>query len=206
MLISQMRELDNTTINAALELLGKLLENRELGPYRIAVCGGAALIGNALVSRTTQDVDVVALINEASELVSPDPLPSDLLHAAEQVQREYDLPDNWLNNGPSREPGGLFQTGLPDGFSGRLIRRDYGNRLTVFFASRIDLINFKVFAAVDQGYGRHVDDLLTMRPTMGEITAAAEWATTHDSSVGFRTMLRSMLKQLGFDDAAERIQ
>lgn len=199
-------ELDKELIDKALSLLGEILAKEQIGPHRIAVCGGAAMIGHALVSRVTQDVDVVASMDADARLVSPDPLPPDLLAAAAKVAREYDLADNWLNNGPSRDPGGLFQVGLPNGFAERLTRRDYGSHLAVFFAARIDLIHFKVFAAVDQGYGRHVDDLLEMKPTSEEMAAAAEWAMTHDPSSGFRTVLISMLRQLEFDDVADRLQ
>jgi len=44
---------DARRINDALNLLGELLASEGLGPYRVAVCGGAALISCALVSRTT---------------------------------------------------------------------------------------------------------------------------------------------------------
>lgn len=96
------------------------------------VCGGAVLIVCGLVTRlTTRDVDVVALRNETG-LITPDPFPMDLKQEAEVVGANLDLPEYWINNGPSREPGGLFQVGLPDGIESRLQRRDYGERLAVF--------------------------------------------------------------------------
>ena len=69
------------------------------------------------------------------------------------------LVDNWLNNGPSRDEGGLFQMGLPVGFAERLKERVYGLRLTVYFAGRLDQIHFRLYAATDRG-GVHIDDLL----------------------------------------------
>jgi hypothetical protein len=50
--------------------------------------------------------------------------------------------------------------GLPEGFVSRLFQKDYGRRLTVYFAGRKDQIHFKLYAAVDRG-GYHIDDLLT---------------------------------------------
>ncbi len=97
-------------------LLGERLALRDLGPYRLVVCGGAALIAQALVARpTTRDVDVVALMDQNSAMVSPDPLPKALLQEATRVAIDLDLPEGWLNSDPSKKPGGLFQLGLPDG-------------------------------------------------------------------------------------------
>ena len=39
------------------------------------------------------------------------------------------LDANWLNNGPSRGEGGLFQMGLPDGFADRLQEVSEGYRM-----------------------------------------------------------------------------
>lgn len=200
-----MMTFDAIKINNALTLLGELLASEGLGPYRLAICGGAALISCALVSRTTIDVDVVAMLDENAELISPDPMPPDLLRISQVVQRNLDLPDNWLNNGPSREPGGLFQVGLPLGFAQRLVSRDFGPSLTVFFPNRYDQIHFKVFASVDSGPGRHTDDLLNLKPTPGEMEAASRWALEHDPSPGFRLILVSMLQKLGYKDVAERL-
>ncbi|MEN8246149.1 MAG: hypothetical protein ABFS43_14745 [Thermodesulfobacteriota bacterium] len=178
----------------------------DVGPYGLVVCGGAALISCGMVSRTTtQDVDIVAMMNMGADFVSPDPLPEGLLRIAFQVAEDLDLPEIWLNNGPSRDPGGLYQVGLPEGIGDRLTRRDYGKRLTVYYVNRIDQIYFKVFASVDSGPGRHVDDLMELRPSPNEIEKAALWAMTHDQSAGFRMVLVSMLHQMGFKDVAERI-
>lgn len=201
-----MMALDAKRIDEALTLLGELLTSEGLSSYRVVLCGGAALISCSLVARTTNDIDVVAMLDEKAELVSPDPLPSELLRVAQEVQRNLDLTDVWLNNGPSREPGGLFQVGLPEGFTQRLTSREYGPNLTVFFPDRFDQIHFKVFAAVDSGPGRHTDDLLDLKPTLDEMEAASRWAMKHDPSAGFQTVLMSMLRKLGYEDVAKRLQ
>ena len=47
-----------------------------------------------------------------------------------------------------------------------------------------------MFAAVDQGpRSRHYADLLALRPTSGELAAAAEWVRTQDASPGFAANL-----------------
>ncbi|MCF7848767.1 MAG: hypothetical protein K9M45_07960 [Kiritimatiellales bacterium] len=200
-----MNKLSMEQLNQALGLLGADLEDKGFGPYHLVVCGGAALIACRLVARTTAYVDVVALVNEHSELVCPDPLPPEILQAAEFVQKSLMLPEDWLNNGPSRDPGGLFQVGLPLGISNRLKRQDFGSNLTVHFLGRYDQIHLKLFAAVDSGPGRHVADLLELKPTETELEAAARWALTHDPSQGFRIMLISMLRTLEFKNVADRI-
>jgi hypothetical protein len=157
-------------------------------------------------------VDIVAMLNEESDLISPDPLPDKILQGAEFVRETLktecprdELPKDWLNNAPSRHPGGLFQTGLPKDVLSRLTRQDFGTKLSIYFLSRYDQIHLKLYAATDSGPGRHVEDLLKLNPSGPEIEAAARWALTQDSSPGFRTMLVSMLTQLGFENEADRI-
>jgi hypothetical protein len=200
-----MISLSQKQLNQALSLLGEYLEDEEARPCHLVVCGGAALIACALVSRTTADVDVVALMNDADEMISPDPLPSKIIQGAEFVREALGLPENWLNNGPSRNPGGLFQSGLPSGMAGRLTKQDFGEKLSVYFLSRYDQIHLKLYAATDSGPGRHVDDFLKLAPKEDEVSAAALWALTQDASDGFRLMLSSMLKQLGFKHVADRL-
>jgi hypothetical protein len=53
-----MNSLNPEQIVSSLQLLGEILALERLGPFRIAVCGGAGLIACALVSRqTTRDVE-----------------------------------------------------------------------------------------------------------------------------------------------------
>ena len=74
----------------------------------------------------------------------------------------------------------------------------------VHFIGRYDQIQLKLYAAVDRG-GYHVEDLLELKPTTEELVAGAAWARTHDPSEGFALIMKSMLNQLGFHDAADRI-
>jgi len=185
-------------------LLDARLTRNEAPSVGIVVCGGAALIVTGLSSRTTIDVDVVALMDDSRKLVAPVPLPEWSLEAALEVSETMGLPEDWLNNGPSRDEGGLFQMGLPDGFQGRLHAREYGERLTVYFVDRIDQIHFKLHAAVDRG-GYHVSDLESLRPSDDELSHTAGWTLTHDVSPGFRASLQHLLEALGYGKAASTI-
>jgi hypothetical protein len=187
---------DSTAIDAqrADELLAALGEQLAIRGerYTIAVIGGSALIALGLVSRATRDVDIVALLRE-EELVSAEPLPEGLLDAADVVARDFGLSSGWLNVGPAS----LFDLGLPDGFVQRAEQRRYGESLRVLFASRLDQIHFKLYAAVDQGAGRHLADLQALTPSEEELLQAARWSETHDTSEGYRAMLTNALEHLG---------
>jgi hypothetical protein len=192
-------------LERALKLLAGRLDLAQAEPIRLVVCGGSALIAQGLISRTTRDIDVVALMDSDHCLISPAPLPESLMKAVKEVARDLGLADDWINNGPSSGEGGLFQLGLPEGLADRLDERVYGPRLTVCFIGRIDQIHFKLYAAVDRWDGTHLDDLLSLAPSDAELEAAARWAMTHDVSEGFRMILKDMLRQIGHESVAERI-
>ena len=197
--------LSHDNIDQALSLLAGRLDLAQTDPVRLVICGGSALIAMNLRRRTTRDMDVVALLSAAQDPISPDPLPDFLLRAADQVARDLGLFEGWLNNGPSRGEGGLFQMGLPEGFVGRLTEKKYGPRLAVYFIGRLDQIHFKLYAAADQRDGTHLNDLKALHPTAEELEAAARWAMTHDVSEGFKMVLKELLTQLGHESVAERI-
>lgn len=99
-------------------------------------------------------------------------------------------------------PGDLLEWGLPEGFVGRLTRRDIGSALVLHLASRLDQIHFKLYAFVDQGLGRHEEDLRALEPTAAELEAAARWTITQDPSEGYRQELLGALRYLGMEDVA----
>lgn len=179
-------------------LLAALGERLALAGERVelVVIGGSALIALGLVDRTTRDVDVVALLADG-RLTSPRPLPASLAEARDRVAADFGLDERWLNTGPSD----LLRFGLPEGFVERLIPRSYGPGLTVHFASRLDLIHFKLYALVDQGPGRHEADVHALSPARDELLAAARWARTHDPSEGFLQELEGALRHFGVEDA-----
>jgi len=168
----------------ALEALGALLEHRGQ-PFEVVVSGGTGLLLLGVLDRPTQDVDLVAILEEG-QAVSAAPLPAALESAAKEIAFDQGLPPNWLNPGPTR----LLDLGLPEGFINRCQRWDYGG-LIVYAVGRLEQIHFKLYAAVDQGpESKHAADLRLLRPSRGELNAAADWCKTHDASEPFAKQLQ----------------
>jgi len=165
----------------------------------LIVVGGSGLIAIDAVSRATRDVDVVAL-EEHGKLVSAEPLPAVVRAAAATVARDLGLEPNWLNAGPT----GLLVHGLPEGFADRLDRRDYGSALRVSFASRIDQVFLKLYAAADRREARDFADLRALAPTDEELRAGARWARTHNMPGPFDEAMARALADLGVEDEGRR--
>lgn len=127
------KNIDIEKLNHALRLLNEQLILADAPQTEIVVCGGSALIAMSLVPRTTQDVDIVALM-KAGILADPEPLPDYLINAAGKVGQIMNLPGDWLNNGPASQ----FRMGLPTGFAERLHSVVIGKKLTVYYISRVD--------------------------------------------------------------------
>lgn len=185
-----------TQLNQALEALAAQLEARGKR-HELVVIGGSGLIALGLIERPTRDVDVVAFAGEHG-LEPADPLPDDLIEAARRVAADLDLEEKWLNAEPSRD---LLEFGLPEGFQDRLRTQAFGPALAVHFADRLDQVHLKLYAVVDQGPGRHLEDLQALEVSPNELIAAARWARTHDPSEGFRAELLRVLTFLGVPDA-----
>ncbi|MEA2082628.1 MAG: hypothetical protein U9O97_07830 [Elusimicrobiota bacterium] len=192
-------------LEKALTLLGQKLELKNSSPVILVACGGSSLIMSGLISRATKDVDIVAMgeANKKSILNFRDsnPLPETLLKAVSEVAHDLGMNEQWLNSGP----GNIMKEGLPRGFLERAGKHSYAKLMTIYFLGRYDQIHLKLFAAVDQGPGRHVNDLLALHPSGDEIETAEVWALKHDSSEGFRAVLKDMLRELRYESIAEKI-
>lgn len=188
---------DIASRDAAERLLSALSEQLAAAGrrYELVVIGGSGLLALGIIERSTRDVDLLALRSD-DELGSAKPMPAALEAARNRVARDFSLPADWLNPGPTD----LLDFGLPEGFIDRLERRDYGQALTVYFASRYDQIHFKLYALVDQGPGKHEDDLRALSPTEEELVAAARWSRSHDPSEGYAQILGEVLAHMGVKD------
>lgn len=197
--------LNHENVETILSALGEQLENLAKKPLELLVCGGSALNVLGFVQRATKDVDVLAYIDRDKRgnvsFIKASPLNAELTDAANRVARDFDLPDGWLNAGPAS----AVDTGLPEGLIERVTTRKYGQKLIICFLGRYDQIHFKLCAAVDQGAGKHFDDLRALNPNADEIEQAARWSMKIDVSEGYRQVLKDMLNNMGYSDVVERL-
>ncbi len=196
---------DQKDVGTILSALGEQLESLSEEPVELLVCGGSALIAVGLVQRATKDVDVLARVTRTEtgqvSLIKAKPLPDGFITASKKVSRDFNLPENWINTGPTS----AVDLGLPNGIMERVLTREFGRSLTVHFLGRYDQIHFKLYASADQGAGRHFDDLLALNPTEDELEQAARWSMTHDVSEEYRQVLKDLLNHMGYGNVAERL-
>jgi hypothetical protein len=198
-----MRLVEPSIIDDIFEALDRQIGVHDKTPLGLAVCGGTALSALGLVMRTTKDVDILGMVLETQNGLTIQRItkfPEWLVEAANKVGRDFDLPENWLNLGPASQ----VESGLPEGFEKRLVKKVYGQYLTIYFISRIDQIHFKLYAAVDQN-GYHVQDLFALKPTEIEMEMAANWVVTQDVSEVFKPLLKDFLETHNHGSVATRI-
>ena len=118
-------ELNQQNLEEALRLLGNVLAVRKGAWFWLVVCGGSALLAQEIISRATEDVDILATRNWEGGVDSAVPLPDALKEAAAQVADELCLGGNWLNSAASMHFPDLNL--LPRSFWKELETRDYGH-------------------------------------------------------------------------------
>jgi len=189
-----MPDLGRDQLETAVRALGELLGARG-HHYEMVLIGGGNLILRGLVTRpTTKDLDVLGAWSPTG-VAALEKMPGPLAVGIEDVALTYGLSSDWMNLGPAA----ILDHGVPSGFLERLERRDYGG-LVLWLADRVDMICFKLFAAVDQGIrSRHLQDLRELAPTRDELLVAARWTRTHDPSPGYRALLLETLVVLGVE-------
>lgn len=124
--------LDKATIENLLTALGKQIESIKQGPIDIVVCGGASLNVLGQIRRTTKDIDIMGIFEreKSGELnVKEAELPKWFMDAADRVKKDFNLPDNWINVGPTS----IVRFGLPKNFEKRLVKKRYSRVLSVHY-------------------------------------------------------------------------
>jgi hypothetical protein len=170
--------------NEALDRLGRLLAARNLH-YRLVVVGGIALRLRGIITRATEDVDIIAAVDPVTARLVPADRPLDpaLLEIARLVANDMDLADDWLNSVVASQWDGA---GLPPGMSDRLEWRTFGG-LDLGIAGVQDLIALKLYAMVDKMRGdrrdlKHQRDLGALAPTEAQWQFARDWVLQQDAS------------------------
>lgn len=154
------------------------------------------------VTRSTQDVDVLTLcgaeLPDQNDLCRCNKLPEYLEKAVSKVASEFGLRREWLDVGSSS----LVELGLPHGLVIRLIRRDYGPKLSVFYISRFDQIHFKLYAAI-AGNERHFQDLRKLKPTEDEMRSAKAWVENTLYDAILPADIAAVMEDLGYGHLLE---
>jgi len=149
------------------------------------VIGGGALLLLKVVSRATQDLDVL----------DPDINPN-IKKASEDFAAEFNknnsekiLLIDWLNNGPVS-----LKRELPEGWRESLDLIYRGDAIKLFTLSRDNLLKSKLFAYVD----RDVDlrDLIKMSPNKDEVENSYEWVSQRDGHPGWPKHARGKFDDL----------
>lgn len=154
-----------------------------------------------ILSRTTKDVDALAIITDDEILAPITEFSPEMDVAISKTAQALGLADDWLN----AEASSLLDRGLPEGILQRsaIHSRQYGPCLTVQFIDRVDQVALKLLAAIDPTNGRrHEEDLVKMRPAEDEITQALKWLLAWKSNVEFKTRLAFLVDALGFPELA----
>ena len=141
------------------EELSKRGERRTL-----IVCGGAALLVMNVIHRRTRDIDVIA----------PELDPT-LKTIAKHIGNEFDLSENWLNNGPAS-----LMSDLSSGWQERCHTIFKGKALELRSLGREDLLASKLFAFCDRE--DDFEDVVRLKPSKEELTKLLPWVLKRDAS------------------------
>lgn len=203
-ILTSMLSLNTERLETALGLLGELLATRNKDAFHLVVCGGSALIARGVVSRATQDVDVLAQRNWDREIQRAHPFPPALTEAVRQVAAELDLPGNWLNSAASFHfPD--FQA-LPASFWTDLETRDYGGWLQIAFVGRSGQILLKLYAALNREEPRDLEDLKALAPDARETEDALRWVFREIPGLTHPERLPELVTYLGHAGLDQRFQ
>lgn len=188
-------ELSQQNLEEALHLLGNLLAARKGDGFWLVVCGGSALLAQKIITRSTEDVDILAMRDWEGGVDRAYPMPVALKLAATQVADELHLGGNWLNSAASLHFPDLHL--LPESFWQELETREYGHYLKISFVTRSGQIQLKTYAALNRAKPRDLDDLRTLGPTSVETEAAVRWVLDHLPVLSHRDKLPDLLTLLG---------
>jgi hypothetical protein len=172
-----------------LQKFDSYLSDRSL-TFEATVIGGAALAVLGVITRETQDCDVL----------SPK-IPADILKAAKDFSREIaaqggDLKEDWLNNGPE-----ALMNALPKKWQARTQDLYSGQALHLQTLGRPDLLRSKFFAYCDRQ--QDLPDCVALKPTKEEIQETLDWLRGQDAHPGWpdhvNKSMAALAKRLGYE-------
>ncbi len=160
-----------------LQLMGEFMDSENSPDLRLVVSGGAALIANGIVDRSTHDLDVFAQRELEGDLRPGNPLPDWFIDLVKRVAKQESLPENWINSATSIVANGLAM--LPADCLQDLDEICFGDRLGVSFLKREAQIFLKVYAYFGRIEERDRIDLKALSPSVEELESALGWVQNH---------------------------
>lgn len=151
--------------------------------FSAIVIGGAALSILGVITRQTQDVDIL------------DPeIPDDILKASKEFATTFQieqttLKENWLNHGPES-----LRKYLMEGWKKRIIPLYIGETIHFQTLGRIDLIGTKVLAYCDRGFD--LQDCIDLKITKYELGQVVDWVKNYDSNPNWPNYVDSQIQIL----------
>ena len=151
--------------------------------FDAVVIGGAALSILGIISRQTQDVDIL------------DPeIPEAIINASKNFAHEHgiaqtSLKENWLNHGPES-----LRKFLRKNWKLRLQPLYSGKSITFTTLGRSDLLGTKLLAYCDRG--TDLKDCLDLKPTREEILEILPWIEAYDTSPDWPQYVRNQITDL----------
>ena len=195
-------ELSQQNLEEALRLLGNLLATRKGAAFWLVVCGGSALLAQEIISRSTEDVDILAMRDWEGGVDRAFPMPEALKVAASQVAEELRLGGNWLNSAASLHFPDLHL--LPASFWQELETREYGHSLKISFVTRSGQIQLKTYAALNRAEARDLEDLRALAPDAHETENVLRWLISSFPVLTHLNRLQDLLTYLGHADLIAR--
>lgn len=165
-----------------LEKFDVFLEKQQLQFSAIAI-GGAALSILGIITRQTQDIDIL------------DPLiPDEILAASKEFASQFNiektsLNENWLNHGPES-----LKNYLRPGWKNRLRPLFTGKNIQLLTLGRIDLIGTKVLAYCDREFD--FQDCIDLKITKVEMLEILDWVKAYDTNPNWPNHVDSQVKIL----------
>lgn len=151
--------------------------------FSAIVIGGAALSILGVITRQTQDVDVL-------DPQIPDEIMEASKHFAKQFKiEETSLKENWLNHGPESLKNYL----RPD-WRKRLAPLFDGKSVQLLTLGRVDLIGTKVLAYCDRGFD--LQDCIDLKIAKEEMIEIIDWVKAYDANPGWPNYVDSQIKIL----------
>lgn len=185
-------------VERALMELGRQMALRDADPMTIVCCGASALCVLGAFSRRTLDVDAIGMVDPSGEIIGIGEFAPEVKDAITAAGAVLGLTPGWFNAAASA----ILVRGLPKGAIERSTkhRMEFGPCLTIRFMDRIDLIALKMYAALDPHEGRrHIEDLVSIGPTLEELRHGADWIAGWQSNSSFKLAFRRLLE--AFDAA-----